>query len=170
MNNYILSIFLLLTPISAFSQQTDSYVDSLFYKNIEELYEKCNKKIYYDPISDNRRDLYVFLNIFCDISKLDIIGICYQPPRTNYDKIRKLEEWYKIYGCCISKQDYLGLRRIADDIESFDSLDDYIEYQQEIYERIERKIADYKHLRQPSGLSQPSLKLHRGHCCPKKCD
>ena len=68
---------------------------------------------------------------------------------TNYDKIRKLEEWYKIYGCCISKQDYLGLRRIADDIESFDSLDDYIEYQQEIYERIERKIADYKHLRQP---------------------
>ena len=100
MNNYILSIFLLLTPISAFSQQTDSYVDSLFYKNIEELYEKCNKKIYYDPISDNRRDLYVFLNIFCDISQLDIIGICYQPPRTNYDKIRKLEEWYKIYVDC----------------------------------------------------------------------
>ena len=144
MKHYIISIFLLLNSISAFSQQTDSYVDSLFHTNIKVLYEKC-KTDYYNPISDKRRDLYDFLVIFQHISQLDIIGIPYQPPTTDYDKIRELDEWYKKYGCCITKQDYLGFRRLMDDIESFNSLDEYIEFQDELFETIEKKIADYKH-------------------------
>ena len=144
MKHYIISIFLLLSPISVFSQQTDTYLDSLFHTNIKMLYDKCEKDFQYDPVSDKRMDLYYFLVIFQHISLLDIIGIPYLRPLTDYDKIRNLEEWYKKYGCCITKQDYLGFKRLIDDIESFSSFDEYTEFQDELFETIEKKISDYE--------------------------
>ena len=130
--------------MSVFSQQTDTYVDSIFYKNIKVLYEKCKTDYCYDPICDKRIDLYDFLVIMQHISQLDIIGVPYARPTTDYDKIRELDEWYKKYGCCITKQDYLGFRRIIDDVESFNSLDEYIQFQEHLFETVEKKILDYE--------------------------
>ena len=144
MKNSIISIFFLLTPISVFPQQTDPYIDSLFYTNIKALYEKCKTDFYYNPISDNRRDLHDFLMTFAYISHLDIIGIPYQPPITDYDKIKELDNWYKKYGSCITKLDYLGIRRVSDDIESFNSFEEYVEFLHNIFDRIDKKINDYE--------------------------
>ena len=45
------------------------------------LYSKVKHGIDYDPLLDNRRDLYEFLVIFQLISGESLIGIGYQPPK-----------------------------------------------------------------------------------------
>lgn len=141
----ILSFFFVIISCSGYSQLKDTYIDSLFQVNMDYLYSKVKHGIDYDPLLDNRRDLYEFLVIFQLISGESLIGIGYQPPKTDLKSIIKLNDWFNIYGCCINKYDYIEAKRVLFDIESlhYISLDDYFDKQNKTFGIIERKIKEY---------------------------
>ena len=137
---YIIFLFIIIHNSIINAQHIDSYVDSLFNTNIHYLLKKCKREKFYNPLSENNYEIFRFLVAFGEISSLNVIDICYSEPLTNKKWIENLIRWYKKNGCCITQKDYLDVIRINFEIQTFSSLEEYIRFQEEVYERIQQKF------------------------------
>ena len=91
-------------------------------------------------MSEKNYEVYEFLVVFKDISSLWIIDTCFSEPLTSLTRVNNLLQWYKKYGHCITKEDYMDVYRYCFDVQSFSSMEDLFDFQEEVYERIQQKI------------------------------